>query len=895
MKRKILVFVAVLMISLTLVSCGKKYIVTFDTQGGSEIASVEVKKNKTVAKPENPVKEGYDFVEWQLDGTTYDFSSKVKKDITLVAKWVIPAIEGKVKIIFDSQGGSKVDSVIVNKGSKINEPTAPIKDGSVFAGWQLNGATFDFNTVLNENITLVAVWKSALVTPTNVKFANNKVTWDNVNGATGYNVYVNGVKKVVNSNEYVVDLNKEVLVAFSVAATSDNGLSETTETVVYTKEYSISEIVEKLDVDEDYAKEYLEEFRIVLGAQEKFGVSFDELEYIDDPIELLQYVQNGKTSNVLSFFGIMLYARYKMTEYPEFEMPKVDLQALFDDMKTKGAYSSTKTNYEDDDKFEELVVPFFGSAIRYSINYKKTDVSTYNYIQSVLDMVGPIYSVIRNDDSYTFTKYDGKEFVLTKDEIESIKNYYVAKYNKCEGDYSLIEETFECEDAMEQYMYEKYMYDKFVEAQKIAEENVAVIIANFEKNKDVLNATASKLYDAYETAMGYQTKLEELMGKFQSVDSEEALSAAIEDARNFAIQVAELIEDNLPTEAEVQVLIETLEGYGFVVGTYVEDLDGLFTTIETLLNTAITTINETLSIIEEISVADVESILGLMQNPEDEAAIETIKKIVGLLEGKLSGITIKGEVDLETVLGLLFISNGDGDLDQLKSQISILFNIQFTDEQVKELEDEVNAFVEYIEAYDLTTLEELLPGLYTGSVDPEEALDEIFKVVDYVAAYFTVDKLTKYEKYIKCAIDSSESFENNNGEEFYQLIKKDFNIAINALKVYNKLDLIDEMYGDYDYETLLECKIEFAKSQYTNAEYKAYMDFIAKGQQLIDGDETIDESYKENAFYKDYQGSLDKLTDLVGKTYLELTEEEQALIYDLELFMWVYPLIEDYE
>ena len=31
-----------------------------------------------------------------------------------------------------------------------------------------------------------------------------------------------------------------------------------------------------------------------------------------------------------------------------------------------------------------------------------------------------------------------------------------------------------------------------------------------EKNEDALNATASKLYDAYETAIGYQAKLEEL-------------------------------------------------------------------------------------------------------------------------------------------------------------------------------------------------------------------------------------------------------------------------------------------------------------------------------------------------------------------------------------------------
>ncbi len=895
MKRKILVFVAVLMIALTLVSCGKKYIVTFDTQGGSEIASVEVKKNKTVAKPEDPVKEGYDFVEWQLGGAAYDFSTKVKKDITLVAKWEIPTVEGKVTIIFDTQGGSKVDSVTINKGSKVSEPTTPVKDGNVFAGWQLNGVDFDFNTVLNENITLVAVWKSALATPKNVKYANDKVSWDKVNGATAYNVYVNGVKKVVNTNEYAVDLAKEGLVTISVAATSDNGLSETTETFIYTNQYPVSEIVEELEVDEEFANKYLEEFRIVLGAQEKFGVTFEELAYMDDPIELLQYVQNGKTSNVISFFGIMLYAEYKMNEYPEPEMPDVELQELFDDMKTKGVYSSTKTNYADDDKFVELVVPMFGYAMYY--RYYVDDLSLYSYLLYVLNISGPIYSVIRNNESYTFTKYDGKEFVLNANEIESIKNYYIAKSSKCQNDYSLLEEAYVCEQEMYRYMYEMYMHDNFVNAQKVAEEKVVEIIANFEKNKDALNATASKLYDAFETAMGYQAKLEELMDKFQSVDSEAALTAAIEDARNFAIQVAELIEDNLPTEAEVQVLVETLEGYGFVVGTYVEDLDGLFTTMETLLNTAITTINTTLSVIEEITVADVESILGLMQNPEDEAATQTIKKIVDLLEGKLSSITIKGEVDLEAVLGLLFISNGDGDLEQLKSHLSVLFNIQFTDEQVKELEDEINAFVEYLNAYDTTKLDELIAGMYTGNVTPEDALDEIFKVIDYCAGYLTNDKFTKYEKYIKCALFTSEALESDIADEFYEFIKKDFNLLVDAYKFNIKIMIIDEMFGDSNAEQLeqLTYTIEFAKSQYTNAEYKAFMDLIAKGDQIIEGDEVLDESYKENAFYKDYQGSLDKLTGLVGKTYLELTEEEQALIYDLDLFMWVYPLIEDYE
>ena len=891
MKRKILVFVAVFMIALTLVSCSKKKLtVTFDTQGGNEISSVEVKKGKTVAKPEDPIKEDYNFVEWQLNGTTYDFSTKVKNNITLVAKWEIPTIEGKAKVIFDTQGGSKINSVTINKGGKVKEPNAPVKDGNVFAGWQLNGVDFDFNTVLNENITLVAVWKSALVTPRNVKYENNLVTWDKVLGATAYNVYVNGTKNVVNTNEYTLDVEKECLVTISIAATSDNGLSNPTETFVYTKPYSVSEIVEQLEVDEEDATMYLEEFRVVLGAQEKFGITFDEIAYIDNPLEILEFVENGKTSNVISFLGIMLYAKYKMNEYPVPEMPEVNLQELFDDMKAKGAYNSNKTNYEYDDKFYELIVPMFGRVAK-NYYYYTTEISSYTYLDRLISLYGSMYSVIRNNDTYTFTKYDGKEFVLTIDEIESIKNYYVTKANKYKNNYSQLKEEFKVEDAMYQYMYEMYVYDKYVKAQKIAEEKVAEIIINFENNKAALNATACKLYDAYETAIGYEAKLEELMEKFYNVDSEAALSAAIEDARNFAIQVAELIEDNLPTEEEVKVLVETLEGFGFVVGSNVDDIAELFDTMETLLNTAITTINATLSIIDEISVADVESLLGLIENPEDEAAIETVKKIIGLLEGKLTGINIIDEVDLESVLGLLFVTSGEGDLDQLKSQISILFNIQFTDEQVKELEDEVEAFVEYLNKYDLTALEDLLPGLYTGSVAPEDTLDEIFKAIDYVAAYITSDKVNKYEKYIKCAMSTAELLDNDNVDEFYEFVKKDFNILVDAYSFSIKIGLISEMFSGSNDQRVkgLEYKIKLAKKEYTNAEYKALMDFLAKCEQLIDGDEVLDESYKDNVFYKDYQGSLNKLTGLVGKTRDELTKEEQELIYDFSFFGWVYP------
>ncbi|MGM9551004.1 MAG: leucine-rich repeat protein, partial [Clostridia bacterium] len=66
------------------------YTVTFDTNGGSVINSVEVEKNNIVTKPKDPTKEGFIFDGWYSDKnlvTAYDFNTNVTKAITLYAKW----------------------------------------------------------------------------------------------------------------------------------------------------------------------------------------------------------------------------------------------------------------------------------------------------------------------------------------------------------------------------------------------------------------------------------------------------------------------------------------------------------------------------------------------------------------------------------------------------------------------------------------------------------------------------------------------------------------------------------------------------------------------------------------------------------------------------------------
>lgn len=63
------------------------YTVTFNTDGGSTIDPVEVEEGQAVAKPADPTKDDYNFVEWQLNGVAYDFTAAVTANITLDAVW----------------------------------------------------------------------------------------------------------------------------------------------------------------------------------------------------------------------------------------------------------------------------------------------------------------------------------------------------------------------------------------------------------------------------------------------------------------------------------------------------------------------------------------------------------------------------------------------------------------------------------------------------------------------------------------------------------------------------------------------------------------------------------------------------------------------------------------
>ncbi len=61
--------------------------VVFDVVGGSLIDSQKVLIGGTASIPKNPVREGYTFVEWQVNGQRFDFGTLLSEDITIVAVW----------------------------------------------------------------------------------------------------------------------------------------------------------------------------------------------------------------------------------------------------------------------------------------------------------------------------------------------------------------------------------------------------------------------------------------------------------------------------------------------------------------------------------------------------------------------------------------------------------------------------------------------------------------------------------------------------------------------------------------------------------------------------------------------------------------------------------------
>lgn len=68
-------------------TCKNTYLVKFNSNGGSSVASQKVLEGSRANKPNTPTKNGYKFLGWYLNGEKFSFNTRIYENITLVAKW----------------------------------------------------------------------------------------------------------------------------------------------------------------------------------------------------------------------------------------------------------------------------------------------------------------------------------------------------------------------------------------------------------------------------------------------------------------------------------------------------------------------------------------------------------------------------------------------------------------------------------------------------------------------------------------------------------------------------------------------------------------------------------------------------------------------------------------
>lgn len=89
-KKNIVILLLILVITIILAKQLHKetYVINFITNGGTTVESIKVKEGIIPKMPENPSKEGYAFVGWQLNENDYKFDKPINSNITLTAKWI---------------------------------------------------------------------------------------------------------------------------------------------------------------------------------------------------------------------------------------------------------------------------------------------------------------------------------------------------------------------------------------------------------------------------------------------------------------------------------------------------------------------------------------------------------------------------------------------------------------------------------------------------------------------------------------------------------------------------------------------------------------------------------------------------------------------------------------
>ena len=137
--------------------------VTYDYgERGGIYAKQIVQAGEKAIEPDVPSRQGYQFTDWYLDDTKYDFNAAVTGDMTLTAQWTLDRYTISYNLNNGTATGNPDSYTVESDAITLNTPTRP---GYTFTGWSGTGLTGENNlTVTIEkgstgNRTYTAQWR----------------------------------------------------------------------------------------------------------------------------------------------------------------------------------------------------------------------------------------------------------------------------------------------------------------------------------------------------------------------------------------------------------------------------------------------------------------------------------------------------------------------------------------------------------------------------------------------------------------------------------------------------------------------------------------------------------------------------------------------------------------
>ena len=183
-----------------------KYTITFDTNGGSEIAPITQDYGTQIAAPANPTRKGYTFKGWDKEIP----ETMPAENITVKAQWEI----NQYTITFDTNGGSEIAPITQDYGTEITAPDKPTRKGYTFKGWDKEIP----KTMPAENITITARWKDTEKPTGEIIIGTNK--WNEFLNELTFGIFFKDTQEVTIN---AVDNSGVVFVSYLV---TDRELSE---------------------------------------------------------------------------------------------------------------------------------------------------------------------------------------------------------------------------------------------------------------------------------------------------------------------------------------------------------------------------------------------------------------------------------------------------------------------------------------------------------------------------------------------------------------------------------------------------------------------------------------------------------------------------------------------